>query len=188
MLAFVGTFLLGCSTETVQDDLTASEEKNLSSKLVWDALDQYDWGKAHHDLQARLMANRGRDVTKTIKIRTEGATYPIQDITVCFPNSRVVYEGEGNATHLGLFALELSYCVDKGGNPIAPPPYFGTQTAANGDQLFVKLVGGDNMGTLYFEYYDGTGRFIGAEGYVELHFTFYEDGTWSNYGEGHLTY
>jgi hypothetical protein len=69
-------------------------------------------------------------------------------------------------------------------------PILAVQTAANGDLLFSVVVGSDpSAGTLDFLYYGGTGRFKEATGFITLFFNFdYQNQTFSNYGEGTLTY
>lgn len=96
-------------------------------------------------------------------------------------------EGEGNATHLGLFNLALNYCTD-GENPLGP--ILATQTAANGDELYSVVVGSNpSVSSLDFLYYGGTGRFEDASGSITLFFTFdYANQTFSNYGDGTITY
>lgn len=98
-----------------------------------------------------------------------------------FLNTQV---GEGEATHLGRFTIEIEFCVDATdllddgtltGEESAP--YFdgiGVLTAANGDELHMEIVEGavlPSPGTEFdFEFHDpfsfvgGTGRFVGASG------------------------
>jgi hypothetical protein len=100
-------------------------------------------------------------------------------------------QGTGNATHLGLFTIELSYCIEADNTPVTPPS--GIQTAANGDQLFTQMVFTDvdpELGLFQDYIYDGgTGRFEDAEGYVRLYTEIdFVNLTYSNHGEGWLAY
>lgn len=129
----------------------------------------------------------GKAVTKILKIRASGTMTAVPNVPECNGLFKIFVEGEGNATHLGLFTIELSYCSD-GVNPTGPIE--GVQTAANGDKLYTVVVGADpQANSLDFFYYDGTGRFEGATGFITLFFTFdYVNQTFENYGEGTITY
>lgn len=124
---------------------------------------------------------------RKIKIRTEGTMSFTPGTTDCPAALWARYVGEGHASHLGLFTIEIAYCTD-GINPLSP--ILGVQTAANGDQLFVRGVGGDpSANSLDFSYEGGTGRFENASGFVTLFFQFdYENLTWRNFGEGIISY
>jgi len=126
-------------------------------------------------------------VTKKFKIRAAGTMIMTPDSPDCGGFIQVSVRGKGNATHLGLFTIELDYCSD-GSAPLGP--IYATQTAANGDKLFSVVVGGDpSVNSLDFLYYDGTGRFEGGSGFITLFFEFdYANQTFSNYGEGTITY
>ena len=102
----------------------------------------------------------------------------------------VLVEGSGNGTHLGLFTVEITYCTD-GVNPFTD--ITGIQTAANGDQLFMTLVGaGEEPGHGTYQdymYHGGTGRFENATGNIRMYG--YVDPVklvWELEGEGTLTY
>jgi|GEM_PF-1491956 len=124
---------------------------------------------------------------RKIKIRTEGTMSFTPGTANCPAALWASYVGEGNASHLGLFTIEIAYCTD-GVNPLSL--ILGVQTAANGDQLFVRGVGGDpSVNSLDFIYEGGTGRFENASGFVTLFFQFdYENLTWQNFGEGTISY
>lgn len=104
-------------------------------------------------------------------------------------------EGTGNATHIGLFTVELTWCFVP---PEGPLYLFGTITAANGDTLDIQTTGqgeGPN-GEVYetFEFTGGTGRFEEVSGEFDLYTTTVFDpicglcGTYTNYGEGYISY
>lgn len=98
-----------------------------------------------------------------------------------FLNTQV---GEGQATHLGRFAIEITFCVDATDllddgtlTEGESAPYFdgiGVLTAADGDELHMEIAEGavlPSPGTEFdFEFQDpfsfvgGTGRFMGASG------------------------
>lgn len=103
---------------------------------------------------------------------------------------RVFIEGSGNGTHLGRFSVEITYCSD-GVNPLTD--ILGVQTAANGDQLFMILVGaGEEPGLGTYQdylYYDGTGRFENAKGSIRMYgFVDAVNQVWELEGEGTLIY
>ena len=125
-------------------------------------------------------------VEKIFKVRTTGT---MQMVACDFGENfdKTMVEGEGNASHMGLFTISLSYCFNEEG----PVEYiYATQTAANGDELYSVVVGNNpEEQALDFYIYDGTGRFMGATGEITLFFNFdYENGTYTNYGEGTITY
>ena len=184
LLAFIA-MLFACSEDSVLNDLTKSaEEDTLQSEMT------------QSDLK------KGKAVTKTIKIRGTGiVTYDCLEYDE--NNDCIMYfaevQGEGNATHLGKFTIELKYYADSNlfplPNPIDPfniPPITGVQTAANGDELNTYSVGphpDDPENTLRFYYNGGSGRFENVIGYVVLTFDWSPDGlSYTNYGEGEITY
>ena len=131
---------------------------------------------------------KGKAVTKTIKIRGSGMvkhTYLYDDSE----GNQVYYaeaHGEGNASHLGLFTIDLHYyAISPDLFPISPIE--GIQTAANGDKLFTAAFGPNPDGSLHFFYDQGTGRFENVTGYVDLFFD-WEDTSYTNYGVGEITY
>ena len=82
-------------------------------------------------------------------------------------------EGEGQATHLGRFTVTGDVAVE-----VATGMAQGTWTltAANGDQIFLDMVGengsDDHHGVGQFTVTGGTGRFEGASGSYEQIITF----------------
>ena len=102
----------------------------------------------------------------------------------------VLVEGNGNGTHLGLFTVEITYCT-KGENPSTE--ILGVQTAANGDQLFMVLVGaGEEPNRGYYQdylYYGGSGRFENATGNIRMYgYVDPVNMVWELEGEGTLAY
>lgn len=71
-------------------------------------------------------------------------------------------EGEGNATHLGKFGINFTFCTSAG-FPIA-----GQLTAANGDILKVEIYAEENLENENIQYVriraGSTGRFVEASG------------------------
>lgn len=103
--------------------------------------------------------------------------------------------GSGNATHVGRFSVDLTWCFVP---PEGPLYIFGTLTAANGDEIYMETIGqgvGEN-GEVYetFIFIGGTGRFEDVSGQFDLYTTtvFSDDcplcGTYSNSGEGSIIY
>lgn len=129
-------------------------------------------------------------VTKPFKVRGSG-TLEIVPPTQCENLAQIDINGTGNATHLGRFSVEILYCTDFQTTTIIT----GTQTAANGDELYFYSVGfGVDAEGEYTDYiYDGgTGRFEFVTGELRLYgvttFTGPTTGVYTNHGEGTLTY
>lgn len=175
--------LLSCEKELNQTDPIDQQTELIDQKLITVLFNESD----HWNSSAYNTAKKKHAVTKKFKVRASGTMVMIPDSPECDGYIQVNIEGEGNASHVGLFTVALSYCSD-GVDPIGP--IYAVQTAANGDQLFSVVVGADpSVGSLDFLYYAGTGRFYGASGFISLFFTFdYQNQTFSNYGEGTLTY
>ena len=82
--------------------------------------------------------------------------------------ARRYLEGEGSATHLGRYTVELSFCARAGG---ILADGLGTFVAANGDLLHFTFEGTSTFAppftvnfTSYSVFTGGTGRFDGASG------------------------
>lgn len=182
-LLCIGIFLFSCEKESLPID-QVDQPVNLVTETLMTSL--FAEGE-HWSNSSFNFAKKKHAVTKILKIRTSGTMTMTPDSPECNGNILVNVEGEGNASHLGKFTITLDYCSD-GVAPVSP--ILATQTAANGDQLYSVVVGSDpSKGSLDFMYYDGTGRFEGASGFITLFFTFdYVNQTFSNYGEGTLTY
>ena len=93
-----------------------------------------------------------------------------------------IQEGTGTATHLGLLTTRMVFCFDLTPGPtfgaydFVPGPENGHFTAANGDELWISVTGGQviidpSLGPEYGAYFQdpfvfvgGTGRFEGATG------------------------
>ena len=134
--------------------------------------------------------DRGNAVTRKFKVRNSTTINFIPGSEDCGGLFKVVIEGEGNASHMGLFTIYIDYCSD-GENPTGP--ILGVQTAANGDTLLTALVGAGfdpELGQyLDWIYYDGTGRFEGAYGEIRLYGVIdYVNGVGELAGEGTITY
>jgi hypothetical protein len=82
--------------------------------------------------------------------------------------SRRYLSGEGNATHLGSYTVDLSFCARAGG---LLTDGRGTFVSANGDLLYFTFEGTSAFAppftlnfTSYAEFTGGSGRFDGATG------------------------
>ncbi|NHF57941.1 hypothetical protein FK220_001215 [Flavobacteriaceae bacterium TP-CH-4] len=183
LLFGIVAFFLACEKEAIPMELNNQQNTLVDEGLVeilftkgkqWDALTEQS-------------AQKDNPVTKKLKIRTSGTMSMTPGADACEGFIQFSASGEGNATHLGLFTLELDYCTD-GTAPLGP--IFAKQTAANGDQVLSVVVGGDpTENSLDFLIYGGTGRFENATGFVTLFFVFdYLNQTFDNFGEGTITY
>jgi hypothetical protein len=163
------------------------EDNTINAKLLLSPLTNYN--SKNNEFNLTLKRN-GNAVTRDIKIDNSGIITFNMNSAECDPYIQVLIKGQGNASHLGLFTIEISYCSD-GVNPVGP--ILGKQTAANGDQIFTALVGAgydENLGNyMDFIYYGGTGRFIDAYGEVRLYGVVdYANQVFKLHGGGTLTY
>lgn len=96
-------------------------------------------------------------------------------------------QGEGQATHLGRTMLDLSACWDMlTYEPVGE--VLAVYTAANGDELWMRVVGDYSMVGTDYEVYDGTGRFEGATGLLYVTGEQYPDFTWTTDVTGWIAY
>jgi len=95
-------------------------------------------------------------------------------VASCAQGFGALYEGAGNATHLGLFTDSVCTITTGGAFPLFDFESQGVVTAANGDQIFFIAAGVTDVsndpcaaqGTLMVV--GGTGRFVGASGTTEI--------------------
>jgi len=96
-------------------------------------------------------------------------------------------QGEGQATHLGETALDLTACWDMSTyQPVGE--VLAVYTAANGDEVWMRVVGAYSMAGTDYEVYGGTGRFEGAEGLLHVTGKQYPDFTWTTEAVGWIAY
>ncbi len=174
---FSAILFLGCSTDNQEEFFNDSSNSKLSE----------------HNVEAKV-------VTRPFKVKGSGTfsfiSFPPTE--ECGSFLQYLIEGQGNATHLGLFTVTITYCTDFGANHFLT----GTQVAANGDELHFYSIGfgQDEQGQWTDYFYDGgTGRFKNVTGDMRLYgvteFTDFDPvtgipmaGVYSNYGTGTLTY
>jgi len=188
LLAFI-VIMVACDSDSLQNNLkSSSENDSLNAEMLLSPLFNYKGGNFN---KSNFKSKKNSSlVTRTLKSESSGIIEFDFNSEVCEPYIRVLIKGQGNASHLGLFTIEISYCSD-GENPTGP--ILGIQTAANGDQLFTALVGAgfDQDLGFYMDYiyYGGTGRFTNASGEIRLYgIVDYENMVFNNHGEGTLTY
>lgn len=132
---------------------------------------------------------------KPFKVRGSGTFVGVAPDGSCNLPVQIALNGGGNATHTGLYTVDLTWCFQP---PEGPLFIFGTIIAANGDELYIETTGqgvGDN-GEVYetFAFVGGTGRFTEVSGEFDLYTTTVWDtncdlcGTYTNYGEGTISY
>lgn len=183
LVLFFLPILFGCS----KNNSPLEEKANLKAELLLSPFNHYVDKAFHQNVTSKL---NGNAVTREIWIRNSGTITFIPNSPDCDPYIQVLIQGQGNATHLGLFTIEISYCSD-GVNPVGP--ILGVQTAANGDQLLTALVGAgydEDLGNyMDFIYYGGTGRFVDASGAVRLYgLVDYYNQVFELQGSGTLTF
>lgn len=142
------------------------------------------------DLQVNESTTTYRAVTRPFKVRGSG-TFEVVAPNSCPGLTQIHIQGSGNATHLGLFTADITYCTDFA----AIHQLSGKQIAANGDEVYFYSVGFgvDEQGQFTdYIYEGGTGRFLNATGELRLYgvseFTTPTTGVYSNHGTGTLTF
>jgi hypothetical protein len=96
-------------------------------------------------------------------------------------------QGEGQARHLGKTTLDLSACWDMSTyQPVGA--VLAVYTAANGDEVWMRVVGAYSMAGTDYEVYGGTGRFEGAAGLLHVTGEQYPDFTWTTEAVGWIAY
>jgi len=136
-----------------------------------------------------LLRKSGKAVTRTIKFFEISGTFEFNYTVIgCAPSPYLTISGEGNASHIGHYAVEDNGCYD------GESPIFGIITAANGDEIHTYVasaVQDENTGfwTYHYVVYEGTGQFDGVYGDIYLLGPIdFENWTWTMSGEGEITY
>jgi hypothetical protein len=184
-------FVFGCSKDSLKDPAVPQED-GIKEKIVLTPLTGY----MADDIITVVPEKKGKIKTKTIKFHnSSGIMGALPNPGECQPYGgyfQAFIEGTGHATHLGLFDVINTYCIDDLGNPISP--IYGIITAANGDQLFTQLTGlwyDEVLEMTFASYivYDGSGRFDGATGDILMYGTIDNTtNTWDLEGEGTISY
>lgn len=166
VMALCAIFFIGCSVDNNLDPIDEPTNLELYEKTISKA-------------KARPFKVKGAGTFQIVA--------PIQ----CENLTQVLIDGQGNASHLGLFTVLITYCTDFEFNHFIT----GTMTAANGDELYFYSVGfGEDAEGQWTDYiYDGgTGRFENVTGELTMYgvsvFTSPTSGVYTNYGSGTLTY
>jgi hypothetical protein len=131
-------------------------------------------------------------VTKTLKIHESSGTMGVvfcscedcgdfDDCEDCDSGMLYLIQGTGHATHMGAFTVQNTFCIGSG------EPLRGILTAANGDQIFTMVTGPPVDGVYHYAILDGTGRFEGAKGYIDMWGEFTST-TFDLEGLGEITY
>lgn len=136
-------------------------------------------------------ADAAKEVSKTLKIFESSGTMGPAPNEKCDYGVEFQIQGTGHATHLGAFTVQNRACMDPDGNLLEPLQ--GVMTAANGDKIYTyvpKPPYVDERGLVYYyTIYDGTGRFKGAWGFIEIWGNIdYSTMTFDLQGLGEITY
>ena len=190
LLYFILVMLLAtaCNEMLIQDPTESVDELTLVDSYILE-MKAYKSDLNPKEMNAKV---RKQDKKRPYKLTTEGTIKFTPGGGKCTQSILEEVYGVGNASHLGKNTIEISYCT----NGLFPlTPVMGVQTAANGDKLFTYLAGvGEDFEGFFMEYvyYEGTGRFEGATGYVKLYPTIWsiDENTlgFTNYGSGWLRY
>ena len=150
----------------------------------------------HEELVNEADLKSGKMEERTFKVhRASGIMEAVMNNEACPDYGiQILISGEGNATFLGNFSVRNWFCQDDLGNPI--PPIMGELTAANGDKIYVVVVGYREDDVTITRYYDymiipgmATGRFEGVTGYYTIYGTVdYSTLTWCMQGEGKIIF
>ena len=177
-MALAGLFLISysCSPETDLDVLENLESVNASAK------------KSEEEARKK----------RPWKIRSSGSFEATGPSLFCDDPTKplqILLEGDGNASHLGLYEVSITWCTD--GDPGGPNNFIeGTLTAANGDLVYFKSLQ-FNGESVDYEVTGGDGRFEGADGQFTLFTTEFilevgetglPFGTYANEGGGFIIY
>lgn len=135
----------------------------------------------------------GVAVTKPFNVRSQGTSILVPNPEQCGEFLYLVATGEGHATLIGKFDVEITTCF----NPFTlqtESPIYGIHTMASGDMLYgvsatAEQIPGTSTYIHNYEYYQGTDRFEGVTGSLKLYVDFdLVTGDWTAEGEGELTY
>lgn len=181
-IAFISILMLtsvGCSNDgIINKDLNEQNTELKLENYVFTGL-----------TPAAMKSNHNKAITKVIKFfEAEGSFEFDYTVVGCSPAPFLTVSGSGNATHLGLYTIINQGCYD--GSSLI----LGTITAANNDEIqtYIESAYQDvNSGIWYYHYviYNGTGRFEGATGAINMYGTLdFEDFVWNLQGEGTITY
>ena len=136
-------------------------------------------------------ADAAKNVTKTLKFHESSGIVldpPVlcEICDMCESPSILVVQGTGHATHLGAFTVVNYICLSE------YPILRGILTAANGDKIHTMVTDEyfDDRGKVYYySILDGTGRFEGAKGHIEMWGLIdYDLGIFDLQGLGEITY
>lgn len=167
ILVFLGSLFLGCSPDEL-DPLMESAT-----------------------LKAEVTTTEAKVVRRPFKLSGEGVFAISVNTPDCPGLAQLTINGEGQASHLGKFEVSLIWCTDR----VSYNEATGTMIAANGDELYFRLVeyGMDADGEwARYAFYDGTGRFEGVTGELleRIHSTFIDpfNAVYTNSATGWLEY
>ena len=135
---------------------------------------------------AGFLANSAAaDMERPFKFKSVGQSTAVNEVCSLFEES-------GQATHLGKFSASTTACICGADADYVYWCGEGVTTAANGDKLFLYVLGKTTYagvpakGTI--ETTGGTGRFGGAEGLTEYLQVYTAPGIYTNSGSGWASY
>jgi hypothetical protein len=164
------------------------------------------WGD--EPLGNTMKNGKAEPVMVTVPFKTNAFIYAYTeiyvDVSLCgdYPETRIIADGSGTATHLGNFTTHVEFCANQETGVFGTPEStIGSFVAANGDELFYATWGlvnprDENDPPYVLQKWDapfiftgGTGRFEGASGKGVYHgYNFLKDDVFCNaVYEGTLT-
>ena len=173
LLLALFAILVGCTKDDPKE-LTPVKTNNIQTDMIQSPLINYQAS----DLPVINTRSNGKKKAKKLKVFSSIGTIEFVAPNECPVGSafKVLIQGEGNASHLGLFTIEIAYCADMYGIPLEA--ILGTMHAANGDEIYTQLIAagegehdGMHEGYPYHQdyiFYGGTGRFDDATGDLTL--------------------
>ena len=120
---------------------------------------------------------------------TERSSGILGPVGPCAAGVAYAAQGSGNATHIGRFDIDLTWCLDPATGAITSGG--ATVVAANGDRMTFDVDGqAASPGELdmHFVIVGGTGRFADASGYVDVVALVGATGSWTSEGTGWMSY
>jgi hypothetical protein len=139
-----------------------------------------------HDVAWAASRTAGKTIARSLRQQSSGQLMPVGP---CATGVEFMATGAGTATHVGLFDISLSWCMDPATGVIGSG--HSTVTAANGDQIVMTLTGQavSPVDLLFqMEMVGGTGRFDGSTGMLEVRAVLGAGGSWTSTGAGWISY
>lgn len=187
-------FLFACQEDTIAPDKTAKADQSENQLYSYTAP-----ADVMESLPAESAHENGMDVTRHLVFHPTTGIFYVTESDDCADfgvSHQTIVEGGGIATHIGQYSVLNYVCISDPADPVSfAGPFLGIITSANGDEIHTMVIGMEPdmknppNATIHYLVMGGTGRFIGATGFVDMYgFLDFTEGTWSLSGTGEITY